>query len=524
MTAALPIGIQVPARNLLDQDSTGDPQAEALRRSEELLRETQALLHLAAQVGRLGAWAWKRGQRHVTWSEEVCAMHETTPGFAPTLRRALSFVAPGYRSTMSMLLLACRTRGTPFDVEAQATTAKGRTIWVRVIAEAQWDANGRVRRIQGACQDISEAKQSADEARRTAEQLSTTLESLTDAFFTVDRQWRFTYVNAEAERIMNQSRAQLLGVEMWKAFPDMRNSEFVEPYRRAMNGNEVVQFEAHYAPAGAWAQVKVYPSPQGLAIYAKDVTDRVHAHREILRLNAELEERVISRTAQLESANRELEAFSYSIAHDLRAPLGSIDGFSRMLEHNAGGALGDRERHYLKRIRAGVKQMADLTDGLLALANLSRADLREDEVDLAELVRETADRCRERWPDRCVQLEIADHLDVRGDTRLLAQVMANLVGNAWKFTAGREHARIEVGQELQGGRTVFFVRDNGAGFDMAYSSRMFEAFQRLHTSAEFEGTGIGLAIVHKIVERHGGTIWCEAAPDQGATFYFTLRE
>jgi len=246
------------------------------------------------------------------------------------------------------------------------------------------------------------------------------------------------------------------------------------------------------------------------------------AQNEVLRLNAQLEERVRQRTSELEAANRELEAFSYSIAHDLRAPLGSIDGFSRILEELQGTDPG-RAAHYLGRIRAGVRQMGELTDGLLALANLSRAEMRDDEVDLASLARAALAQLREGEPQRRVDVEIAPALPARGDARLLSQVMGNLVGNAWKFTSRKDDARIEVGSRTEpGGGTVYFVRDNGAGFDMAFATRMFEAFQRMHSPAEFEGTGIGLAIVHKIVTRHGGRIWAEGAPQQGAAFHFTL--
>jgi light-regulated signal transduction histidine kinase (bacteriophytochrome) len=267
----------------------------------------------------------------------------------------------------------------------------------------------------------------------------------------------------------------------------------------------------------------VFPSKQGLAIDVKDITDRVEAHGEVLRLNAELEQRVKDRTAQLEAANKELEAFSYSIAHDLRAPLSSIDGFSQMLEQAAGSELGERCRHYLKRIRAGVRQMGELTDGLLSLASLSRASLRSEPVDLAALARTAAAACRERAPTRNADIEVAAALPVRGDPRLLAQVMGNLVGNAWKFTSRIECARIEIGAVAgDEGEAVYFVRDNGAGFDMAYASRMFEPFQRMHSAAEFDGTGVGLAIVHGVVARHGGRIWAESAPGRGATFYFTL--
>jgi hypothetical protein len=494
----------------------GDP-------AEQHLGAMQALLHMAAQIGRLGAWAYEVGQPRAIWSEEVCAIHEVRRGFAPTPPEAIDFFAPAHRDKMRRAIGHCLRDGSPFDVEAEIITGKGRRLWVRIICEAQWDANGRVRRIQGACQDISQAKSAAEETRRMTEQLTATLESLADAFFTIDRDGRFTYVNARAERAFRLRRSQLIGMEIGQAVPDFRGSEFERRYLQAMSGNVAVRFEAYYPRSGSWVRVKAYPSAQGLAVYAKDVTQRIIAQREILRLNAQLEERVKQRTAQLEAANKELEAFSYSIAHDLRAPLSSIDGFSQVLEQAAGPGLPPRYLHYLGRIRAGVKQMGELTDGLLALANLSRASLRSDSVDLAVLARAAIGSCRERAPQRQADVLIAPHLPVRGDARLLAQVIGNLVANAWKFTARRERARIEVGRLEDGADCpVHYVRDNGAGFDMACASRIFEAFQRMHSAADFEGTGIGLAIVHKIVARHGGRVWAESAPQQGATFYFTL--
>ena len=491
--------------------------------AEQRLRNMQGLLQIAGQLGRLGAWGYEVGQRNVTWSEEVCAIHEVKPGFSPTTDEALQFYAQGYRDTIRRTFLACLRDGSPFDVEVPVVTAKGRRIWLRVIGEAQWDEHGRVVRLQGACQDITESRNAVEQTRLMAERLTMTLESLTDAFFTVDRDWRFTYVNSEAERMMRLDRSQVLGRRLEDAYPELEELGILPQLYRAMDEGVTVQFEAYYPPFGIWVQVKVFPSKQGLAIDVKDITDRVNSHEEVLRLNAELEQRVKDRTAQLESANKELEAFSYSIAHDLRAPLSSIDGFSKMLEQAAGPDLGERCRHYLNRIRAGVRQMGDLTDGLLSLASLSRTSLRSEAVDLAALARSAVAACRERAPDRDAEVAIAATLPVRGDSRLLSQVIGNLVGNAWKFTSRRECAHIEIGSSVSGdGETVYFVRDNGAGFDMAYASRMFEAFQRMHSPAEFEGTGVGLAIVHGVVKRHGGRIWAESAPQRGATFYFTL--
>lgn len=260
-----------------------------------------------------------------------------------------------------------------------------------------------------------------------------------------------------------------------------------------------------------------------------DIRERRRAREEILRLNASLEERVQQRTAQLEFANKQLEAFSYSVSHDLRSPLSAIDGFSDLLQRAMNKAEttppSERSRHYLARIRAGVVQMGELIDAMLTLAQVSRSSLRWEPVDLSALVQGILDGYREREPDRLVTLHVEAGLTGQGDPRLLKQLLDNLLGNAWKFSANEERTEITFGHEAgEDGETVYFVRDKGAGFDMAYAEKLFGAFQRLHSLTEFAGTGIGLATVHRIVSRHGGKVWAQSSLGQGATFYFTLGE
>ncbi|RZJ16292.1 MAG: PAS domain S-box protein, partial [Haliea sp.] len=314
-----------------------------------------------------------------------------------------------------------------------------------VSGEPVCDEDGRFAGYRGTAREITESRRAALEMRTVAQRLTTTLESLTDAFFTVDLAWNFSYLNARAERLLGKLRPELLGQHIWSAFPDFAAGALRDHFERAVNEGVAVQFDEHYQPTGLWTQIKAYPSSQGLAVYVRDVTERVNAQREILRLNAELEGRVRQRTAELEAANKEMESFSYSIAHDLRAPLGSIDGFSQMLEQAAGGVLDERGQHCLRRIRAGVRRMGELTDGLLALSSLSRANLRREPVDLAVLARDALAALREQAPQREVEVQVAASLPAMGDSRLLAQVMGNLVGNAWKFTAHTPGARIEVG-------------------------------------------------------------------------------
>jgi signal transduction histidine kinase len=246
--------------------------------------------------------------------------------------------------------------------------------------------------------------------------------------------------------------------------------------------------------------------------------------RTIQRLNADLEERVKKRTLQLSVANKELEAFAYSVSHDLRTPLRAIDGFSRILSEKYADILDAKGSDYLRRTRAAAQRMAELIDDLLELSRLTRAEMRQTNVDLSDIVHELKMHLQESQPHRVVDFVIQDGLVVRGDERLLRSALENLLGNAWKFTGKQDHALIEFGMETQQGEPVFLVRDNGAGFNMKYADKLFGAFQRLHSMTEFPGTGIGLAITQRVIHRHGGSIWAEAAVGQGATFYFRFPQ
>ncbi len=259
--------------------------------------------------------------------------------------------------------------------------------------------------------------------------------------------------------------------------------------------------------------------------FTLELEDRVAQRTdEIRRLNEELERRVEERTAELATVNQELEAFSYSVSHDLRAPLRAIDGFSKVLLDKYGGKLDEQAGHYLDRVRTGSQKMSRLIDDLLDLSRINRIALRKESISLAELGRGVVAELQDREPLRKVTIEIDDGLTACGDARLITIVLVNLLGNAWKYTAKRPEAQIAFGQENTGNETVFYIRDNGAGFDMAYAGKLFAPFQRLHQDSEFEGTGIGLATAQRIVSRHGGRIWVEAAVNEGATFFFTLGD
>jgi hypothetical protein len=273
------------------------------------------------------------------------------------------------------------------------------------------------------------------------------------------------------------------------------------------------------------SRMALVTEPDGRRIVLKtnrDITEEKRAREEIRQLNRELERRVKDRTTQLEASNQELEAFAYSVSHDLRAPLRGIDGWSMALLEDYGPKLDAQGQQYLKRVRVETQRMGCLIDDLLKLSRLSRVELQRESVDLTSLARAIAGRLREAEPARSMEFAIQEGLVAGGDIHLLEIVLSNLLSNAAKFTGPRALARIEFGQTKCSDELAFYVRDNGVGFDMIYAGNLFGAFQRLHKSTEFPGTGIGLATAQRVLRRHGGRIWADARPREGATFYFTI--
>lgn len=348
------------------------------------------------------------------------------------------------------------------------------------------------------------------------------LENMLDPLVVTDPEGRIETVNPAAMETLRFTAPELAGRPLSSLFPEppeaLRSESLaalsatggvrdLEATLRTKDGRDIPALVSASALTDRNGRVRGYVG------VAKDMTERKRIENALL----------VAKTAA-ETANKELEAFSYSVAHDLRAPLRSINGFSQALLENYSDKLDEEGRDFLGRVRAGSARMALLIDDLLRLAQVSRSAVRAADFDISALARDVAAGLKSADPERAVRFVIADGLKAHGDPALVRAALENLIGNSWKYTKRRPSATIEFGETVRDGRRAYFVRDDGAGFDMAFAKKLFSPFSRLHTAAEFEGTGIGLATVQRIISRHGGSIWGESAVDKGAVFYFTLPE
>ncbi|MGE3808412.1 MAG: PAS domain-containing protein, partial [Gemmataceae bacterium] len=382
-------------------------------------------------------------------------------------------------------------------------------------------------------QRTAELERSQEELQRQSSIMQSVLNSMAEGVVVADEHGQFLLFNPAGTQIVGRGPLDV-GPERWSEsygiFQLEGEAQFPAhelPLARALRGEECNEVEMlirnESKPTGVYLAVSARPlrdGPRGAVAVFRDVTEQKHAEQERRRLHRELEDRA----QQLEDANRELEAFSYSVSHDLRAPLRAIDGFSRILQQEHAQALPEQAAHYLERVRVNAQHMGQLIDNLLSFSRLGRQPVQKQEISTRDIVHNVLDDLRGERDGRPVDIHVGDLPSCQGDPLLLRQVFFNLLGNAFKYSRGRDPARIEIGARCDdaSGATVFFVRDNGVGFDMRYAGKLFGVFQRLHRPEDYEGTGVGLASAQRIVHRHGGRIWAEAQVDQGATFFFTL--
>ena len=368
------------------------------------------------------------------------------------------------------------------------------------------------------------------ELKESEERYRAVVEQVTEGILLVDVSTkRVLEANPAYRDLLGYALEEVSSLTLYNLVPYSREAMDCYVGRVMEQGNYVSGERRHRRKDGSLVDVEVrantiyyYGGREAMCIVVRDITERKKTEEEIRRLNEELEERVRTRTAQLEATNKELEAFGYSVSHDLRAPLRSMAGFSQILIEDYEHELDETGKDYLRRIQAASGRMGDLIDDLLYLSRVSRQEMRREKVDLSILAKKVAEDLRRGEPGRRARFVVADGVSVMGDTGLLKLALENLLGNAWKFTSRELETVIEFGALEHDGEPVYYVQDNGVGFDEAYADKLFRPFQRLHGEEQFEGTGVGLATFARIVRRHGGSVRAEGEVGRGATFYFTL--
>ncbi|MDB6116493.1 MAG: hypothetical protein JWO08_274 [Verrucomicrobiaceae bacterium] len=505
-----------------------------MKRAEELQQREASLLSEAQRLAGVGSWVWNPATDEVSWSDEMFRIYRRNPERgAARYKEAEKLYPPDAWGMIDAAVEKTFTEGVPYQLDCAMVREDGSMGWVVSRGEAVKDASGRIICLRGTVQDITERKQTEDALRDSEDKFRSAFAKAAIGMAMTDMEGRYVEANDAYSLITGYSREELTAVTFHEiVHPDDLESNLAT-MKRLMAGEitDFVMQNRYLRRSGTvvWVRKSVslvrdqLGSPRRIIALIEDVTVRKRIEDEICLLNEELEQRVQIRTEELEAANKELEAFSYTVSHDLRAPLRAVDGFSKALLEDCGESLSEDGRHYISVIRKGARNMGALIDDLLTFSRLSRLPLQKRTIETNRLVHDVLSELGAH-EEAQTELRIADLPPCEGDPALLKQVWLNLLANALKYSRDRSPSVIEVGatQKNEDEAWVYHVRDNGAGFDMRYAPKLFGVFQRLHRADEYEGTGVGLAIVQRVIHRHGGRIWAEAQVDKGATFYFTL--
>ncbi|MDR3670250.1 MAG: PAS domain S-box protein [Holophaga sp.] len=492
------------------------------KQAEDALREAEQFSDLVLSSAQEGIIVYGPDLHYRVWNAH---MEQLTGMSAGTVigRHPLDlfpFVrVSGLMDCLEEVLAGAARRALDMPFFLQST---GRTGWSHHVISPFRNLKGETIGVMAMVADITESKLAEVALRESEQRYRNQFNLASDGICSANLDYEAIEYNEAFARMHGYRPEEVRQLSLRQLERPECHPQIPERIRRILAGTaltfetEHLHKDGHAIPVEVTASLVAAGIKPTILCFYRDITER-RAMRGVL------EQRVQERTAQLEAANRELQAFSYSVSHDLRAPLRGIDGFSQILEEDYQDSLDEVGRNYLHRIRHGVLRMGLLIDDLLKLSQIHRQELNQQDLDLSCLAGKVVADLEQANPERRVACVIQPAMRVEGDARLIRVMLDNLLGNAWKFTARQPEPRIEVGEQVPAGaERVFFIRDNGAGFDMTYQDKLFKAFQRLHSATEFDGTGIGLAIVQRIIHRHGGRVWAESELGRGATFFFTL--
>ena len=500
--------------------------------TDEQRREARERYMLAQPGANEGLWDWDPNTQLLYLSPRLLALLGLhSEAVRTTGAEWLKLIHPDDRAHYRADVIAhLRGETTHFESEYRVADKDGRFHWVLARGLAHRDASGRAVRIVGAISDITARKRAEEQLKAERDFSRGLIDSLPAPFFLFDAQGRLVLWNRFVSELTGLDATHLQHAPAGSLVIPEQEAVMTHRIESALSTGETsaeVMLRRHRAdpvPFLVVARRVVLEGKPHIVGVGTDLTERKFAERAIKRLNQELERRVAERTSQLSATLSELESFSYSVSHDLRAPLRAIEGYSAILGSDYGDNLDDDAKELLRRVRSAVHRMGQLIDDLLTLSRVSRKELERRPVDLTALAQAICEEFRQQDPARPVKVDIAPGLCVDGDPSLMRTVLENLLGNAWKFTGRVATPEIRFEATRHAGVDAFVVRDNGAGFDMRYKENLFRPFQRLHSDREFPGTGIGLATVARIVRRHGGEVWAEGEVGKGASLYFSIGQ